>query len=146
MLGNNNERYEKSKMKKGLKYFAVVLVVMLCTTIISACGSARVSYDLTQMTEVAVQGVVQNMQDSSTVREYLGKNIKIKAKLEEDAGWEYITGVGNIASCCNWQIEVRFEDESIKPSYDKKKTFTGTYKSEKVGGYTSYYLNIIEVK
>ncbi len=133
-------------MKKCITYFSFVLVLMVFSLVLSACGSARVSYDLSQMTEQTVQGVVIRMQDNSTAGDYVGKNIKIKAKLEEDAGWEYITGVGQVESCCNWQIEVEFEDETIKPTYDRKKIFTGTYKSRKTGGHTSYYLLVLEVK
>ena len=146
VLGDNIKRYEKSKMKKIVKYFSLVLVLMIFSVVLTACGSTKVSYDLTQMEEAVVQGVVVRMQDNSTAGEYVGRNIKIKAKLEDDGGWEYITGVGQIAACCNWQIEVRFEDESIKPNYNKKKIFTGTYKSEKVSGHTSYYLYVLEVK
>ena len=120
--------------------------MLIMSVVLTACGSARVSYDLSQEDEQFVQAVVIRMQDNSTAGEYVGRNIKIKAKLEGDAGYEYITGVGNIASCCNWQIEVRFEDESIKPNYNKKKIFTGTYKSEKIAGHTNYYLYVLEVK
>ena len=119
---------------------AFVLVIMLFS--LSGCGASNVDFDLASSGNAFTYSTVEKMKNSP--REYINKTFKIKGKLSANGGtYHYMSGYDS-TNCCSWTLEVRTIDDLQYPNTSNNVTATGTYKSTKVNGKTSYFLEINE--
>lgn len=115
---------------------------MVC--FLTACGSARVKYDLTLQDNLAYSvGAKLNTGDYQS--EYRDKVFKLKGTLKS-SGEDYHYIVTN-DGCCNFTMEVRLAGGELSwpEKMNKKYTIIATYTwYKKSGGSSGFYFNIQE--
>ena len=109
--------------------------------ILTACGSINIDYDLSTSGNTITYSTVTNMKKSP--KNYINKTFKIRGKVKSNgSSYHYLFGT-DTENCCNWELEVRTENDEIEyPTSSKNVIAVGTYKSSKINGRTSYYLEI----
>lgn len=127
---------------KKLKIILSSLIIVLSIFMLTGCGTANVDYDLVAGGNSMTYTTVENMK--GTPRNYINKTFKIRGKLMSNGNtYHYMTGY-DASNCCTWSLEVRAGSDVKYPSSSKNVVATGTYKSVKVNGRTSYYLEVTE--
>ncbi len=109
---------------------------MMCISL-TACGGVNVKYDLTTSDTMATTIISQIENDPY---KYKGKTIKVRGKLQGDSS--YYT-LNENATCCNWSFEVKMDKVTAKPG--KNITIIGKCVVEKINGYTSWYVDVLEL-
>ncbi len=130
---------------RKFKSFLALMFVMFTLVFAGCTGDVRVNLDLSGLSSYAVQSEVIKMQKSSTAQNYLGKNIKLRAKHYASGDYHYVIGPDG-DECCNWEIEIKTSDSvSSYPKTGKNIYVIGEYKYYKDGGKTHYYLELLDV-
>lgn len=130
-------------MKFWKKIFAILSLCIVSIGLTACGGSANIDYDLASKGDTFTYTTVTNMQSSPS--SYLNKTIKIRGKHKSNGStYHYLSGYDS-TNCCNWSMEIRINDDSLEfPETNKNVVVVGDYKSKKVNGKTSYYLEVIE--
>ena len=126
---------------KQLKIFISSIILFVSIFLLTACGSMNIDYDLSKSGNTITYSTVINMK--KTPKNYINKTFKIRGKVKNNGkSYHYLFGT-DAENCCNWELEVRTQNAEIEyPSSSKNVIAVGTYKSSKVNGRTSYYLEI----
>lgn len=129
---------------KNFKSFVVLLLIMVSLTLVGCGGKVKINLDLSGLSSYSVQSEVNKMQKSSTAQNYIGKNIKLRAKAYASGDYHYVIGPDG-DECCNWEIEIKLSEnlESF-PKTGKNSYVTGEYKYYKENGKTYYYLELLD--
>ena len=127
---------------KKIKVFLSSLILVLSIFMLTGCGASNIDYDLVASGNTITYSTVENMKESP--RNYINKTFKIRGKVMSNGKtYHYMTGYDS-TNCCSWSLEVRAGDNIEYPNSSKNVVAIGTYKSAKVSGKTSYYLEISE--
>ena len=126
---------------KKLKVIISALFIVVTIFVLTGCG-ANVDYDLASGGNAFTYSTVEDMNKSP--RSYINKTFKIKGKLKTNGStYHYMTGYDS-TNCCTWTLEVKTVGDLEYPKTTSNVTALGTYKSAKINGKTSYFLEINE--
>ena len=128
-------------MRKRSIFALALICVMMC--LLTACGSAKVQYDLT-LQDTLAYSVGAKLNTGEYQSKYRDKVFKLKGTLKS-SGDDYHYIVTN-DGCCNFTMEVRLADSSLSwpEKMNKKYTVVATYTWYKSGGTSGFYFNIQE--
>ena len=126
---------------KKIKYYVSIFVLIVISCFFSACGTANIDYDLSASGNTLTYSTVTNMKKNP--KNYINKTFKIRGKIRSNGSkYHYIFGT-DPENCCNWDLEIRAESNDFEyPSSSKNVIAVGVYKSSKINGKTSYYLQV----
>lgn len=126
---------------KNLNILICFCICFMTLFFCSSCGQGSIDYDLVASGNTVQYSTIINMQN--TPSKYINKTFKIRGRVGSNgSAYHYMTGT-DATNCCNWSIEIRVVDSSISyPNTTNNVIALGTYKSSKVNGRTSYYIQV----